>query len=226
MKRLVTVLVLGLAATPALAADPGTDILKTQCANCHDLTGPAAASVTELRSRKGPDLFYAGSKYRSDWMASWLQKPTRIRPAGAFYLDHIKPGVKRDEIDEASLKTHVSLNKSDADAVTSSLMSLTAKKDLLSDKTFVAGPSPMGEMSFDKFYGCMACHEIEPGFGGQSGPEVYTAGRRLTPGFMMSFITNPQAWNPRTLMPNKHVPALNVPKLVNFMLELAKEDWK
>lgn len=226
MKHLVTVLVLGLAATPALAADPGMSILKDQCSSCHDLNGPAATTVSDLRSRKGPDLFYAGNKYNADWLGQWLQSPSRIRPAGNFFLDHIKPGAKHDEIDTSTLKPHMALKAEDAVAVTKTLMSLKPHSDLLDDKPYVAGPSPMGEMSFDKFYGCMACHEIEPDFGGQSGPEVYTAGRRLTPAFMMSFINNPQAWNPKTLMPNKHVPAANVPKLVNFMLDLAKEDWK
>lgn len=226
MKNLVTVLVLGLAATPTLAADPEMTIIQDQCVSCHNLDGPAAQTVSELRSRKGPDLFYAGNKYRADWMVAWLQKPERIRPAGMFYLDHIKPGTKWDQIDKASLKPHVTLNKNEAQTVTKTLMKLKAKSSLLMTEEYISGPSPMGEMSFDKFYGCMACHEIEPGYGGQSGPEVYTAGRRLTPEFMMSFITDPQAWNPKGLMPNKHVPAANIPKLVNFMLDLAKEDWK
>ena len=104
-------------------------------------------------------------------------------------------------------------------------MRLKANGKLLGTTKFKSGPSPLGEISFDKFYGCVACHQVEPGFGGLSGPEVYTAGRRLTPEFMVSFIRNPQAWNPKGLMPNKHVPELNIPKLVNFMLELAKEDW-
>ncbi len=224
MKRLL--IVLALAAAPTAAAEPVKDLLRERCAGCHDLSGPAAASVAELRARKGPDLFYAGNKYRADWMVGWLQKPERIRPAGVFYRDHIKPGVKRDEIDVATLKSHPALNATDAAAATKALMGLKANSKLLSAETFVAGPSPMGEMSFEKFYGCMGCHQIEPGFGGQSGPQVYTAGRRLTPAFMVSFIRDPQAWNPKSLMPNKHVPEANIPKLVNFLLELAKEDWK
>ncbi len=224
MKRLA--FVLALAATPTLAADLGKDLLKARCAACHELSGPAAATVSELRARKGPDLFYAGNKYRADWMVGWLQKPKRIRPAGMFYLDHIKPGTKQDEIDATSLKPHVALTAIDAAAATEALMAFKVNSKLLADKAFVPGPSPMGEMSFDKFYGCMACHQIEPGFGGRSGPQVYTAGRRLTTAFMVSFIRDPQAWNPKSLMPNKHVPEANIPKLVNFMIELAKEDWK
>jgi len=221
MRSLVTVLALGLAATPALALD-----LQKKCATCHALTGPAAATLSELKARTGPDLFYAGNKYRAEWLSSWLQKPTRIRPAGTYYEDHIKPGAKHDEIDASTLTPHVVLNQDDATAATKALMALKANAALIDDQPFKAGSSPMGEMSFDKFYGCMACHEIEPGYGGQSGPEVYTAGRRMTPQFMVSYITNPQAWNPKGLMPNKHVPEANIPKLVNYMLALAKEDWQ
>ncbi|MDX8405008.1 MAG: hypothetical protein R8K50_02525 [Mariprofundus sp.] len=43
-------------------------------------------------------------------------------------------------------------------------------------------------MLFDKVYGCIACHRTEPGYGGISGPEIYTAGKRLKPGFMLSYI--------------------------------------
>ncbi|MHA1598184.1 MAG: cytochrome C [Alphaproteobacteria bacterium] len=219
-------LLLGFAATPALADKYGASLLQKRCAACHDLGGPAARSLTEMTARKGPDMFYAGSKYRADWLVGWLQNPVRIRPAGMFYLNHIKPGAKRDQIDKTTLKPHLALNAADAKTASKALMALGANADLLAPAPFVAGPAPMGEMSFDKFYGCLGCHEIEPGYGGKSGPEVYTAGRRLTPRFMVSFIADPQAWNPKGLMPNKHVPAANIPKLVNFMLDLAKEDWK
>jgi mono/diheme cytochrome c family protein len=226
VKKFLVALALGMAAMPALAVEPGQALLQDRCAACHDLSGPAAKSLTELKARKGPDMFYAGNKYRAGWLAGWLQKPARIRPAGVFYLDHIKPGAKQDQVDTATLTPHLTLNADDAATAAKALMALKANGNLLATKPFAPGPSPMGEMSFDKFYGCMACHEIEPGFGGQSGPEVYTAGRRLTPEFMLSFIRDPQAWNPKGLMPNKHVPEANIPKLVNFMLELAKEDWK
>ncbi len=217
---------LALAATPALAKSSGTILLQERCATCHDLKGPAAVTLSALRMRKGPDLFYAGNKYRAGWLVRWLEKPTRIRPAGMFYLDHIKPGPKRDVIDTTTLTPHLALNAGDAVSAAEALMGLKANGKLLGTKPFIPGPSPMGDMTFDKFYGCTACPEIEPEFGGLSGPEVYTAGRRLTPEFMLSFIRDPQAWNPKGLMPNKHVPEANIPKLVNFLIELAKKDWK
>jgi len=78
-------------------------------------------------------------------------------------------------------------------------------------------------MAFDKFLGCMACHEIEPGFGGASGPELYTAGLRLQPEFIASYIRSPQAWDPKIWMPNKRVSDSNIQKLVHYLAELAKE---
>jgi len=53
--------------------------------------------------RKGSDLFYAGNKYRPAWVEAWLQNPKRIRPAGMFYMDHVKSGPKRDLVDKATL---------------------------------------------------------------------------------------------------------------------------
>ncbi|MDX8405009.1 MAG: hypothetical protein R8K50_02530 [Mariprofundus sp.] len=67
--------------TAGIAGD-GKVILQQQCASCHNLTGPAPVTLTVLWQRKGPVLFYAGNKYRSEWIESWLQKPKQIRPSG------------------------------------------------------------------------------------------------------------------------------------------------
>src|SRR5665647_1027581 len=87
----------------ASAADEMT-ILQKDCVTCHNLKGPAPQTLQALWDRKGPDLFYAGNKYRREWLVEWLQKPKRIRPAGEFYEKHIKPGVKRDEVDATTLE--------------------------------------------------------------------------------------------------------------------------
>ena len=155
---------------PALAVADGAAILQQRCIACHNLEGPAPASLAELWQRKGPDLFYAGNKYNQSWLEAWLQNPKRIRPAGMFYMDHIKPGPKRDLVDTSTLKEHVKLNAADAKAVAAALAGLKANSGLVKAEKHDAGmlPGPLGEMMFDKIYGCMACHQIEPGFGGIS----------------------------------------------------------
>jgi mono/diheme cytochrome c family protein len=227
MKRSIfTFLVLiGFAGTGARAAEEGSAILTQRCASCHNLTGPAPHTLKELWARKAPDLFYAGNKYRTEWLRAWLQKPTRIRPAGEFYLDHIRSGEKSDEIDPATLQPHLALSEEDADAATQALMRLKPHDDLIAAEKIEPGSisKSMGEMAFDKFLGCMACHEIESAYGGLSGPELYTAGLRLQPEFIASYIRSPQAWDPKIWMPNKKVSDANIQKMVHYLAELAKE---
>ena len=208
------------------AASDGMAILQKDCASCHNITGPEPQTLQALWDRKGPDLFYAGNKYREQWLVTWLQKPQRIRPAGEFYGKHIKPGAKSDEVDAATLENHVTLSKDDAVAAASALMKLKPHDDLIAKEKIEPGTvsKQMGEMAFDKFLGCMACHFIEPDYGGFSGPEIYTAGQRLQPEFIASYIRNPQAWDPKIWMPNKHLSEMNIQKMVHYLELLAKEN--
>ena len=223
-----TTLVFGLALTSAALAADGKAILEGDCAGCHNLTGPAPTTLEAAHKRKGPDLFYAGNKYKAEWLESWLQKPTRIRPAGMYYGNHVARGAKTDVIKGESLVEHPILNVADAKAVAATLMTLKANSGLIKPGEYQPGSiaMTMGEMLFDKFRGCLACHEIEPGYGGLSGPEVYTATRRLQEDYMISYMRNPQAWEPRSFMPNKHLSDSDLQKLVHYMRGLAKEDMK
>jgi len=219
-------LALLLGAVGAACAADARALLEGQCAGCHNLTGPAPSTLEQLWARKAPDLFYAGNKYREAWLKSWLQAPTHIRPAGEFYEDHIRRGAKGDEIDTAGLPEHSKLSAADAGAVASELMRLRPLDRLTTAEKIEPGTvsRSMGEMAFDKFLGCMACHEIEPGYGGSSGPELYTAGRRLQPEFIASYIRSPQAWDPKIWMPNKHVSDPNIVKLVRYLEVLSEQD--
>ena len=221
MHRIVFAALLGFSG--AALAEGG--MLQGDCSTCHNITGPAAQTLKEAFAKKGPALFYAGNKYRQEWLVSWLQKPERIRPAGMYYGDHLKAGVKSDEIDTATLKDHVALSKADATKVAHELMELKPHDDLIAREKIEPGTidKMMGEMNFDKFWGCMACHLIEPEYGGLSGPELYTAAKRLQPEFIASFIRNPQAWEPKTWMPNKAVSEGGIQKLVHYLEMLSKE---
>lgn len=200
-------------------------MLQKDCASCHNIKGPVVQTLKEAFAKKGPDLSYAGNKYRQEWLESWLQKPQRIRPAGMYYGDHIKRGEKSDEIDPSTLADHVALSKADASAVAVELMKLKMHDDLIAKEKIEPGSiiKQLGEMNFDKFWGCMACHLIEPEYGGLSGPELYTAAQRLQPEFIASFIRNPQAWEPKTWMPNKQVSEGSIQKFVQYLDLLSKE---
>lgn len=189
------------------------------CAGCHQMQGPADDSLEARRGRKAPPLFYAGNKFREDWLVEWLKQPTRLRPAGDYPPAHVKPGGKADEIDAASLTEHPALAPEKAKAVAAHLMTLTPNDALVEAEDYTPGgiSKRMGEMDFVKFKGCAACHKDTPKYGGVSGPELHTAWQRLQPEFITSFIRDPAAWEPRTLMPNKHLQTGAIHKLANYL---------
>ncbi|MBI4827927.1 MAG: c-type cytochrome [Nitrospinae bacterium] len=73
-------------AGPASAADGKAVVSANKCASCHKMAGPAAKTIAEVRQRKAPDLFYAGSKFKKEWLEKFLQSPTKLRPAGTVYI--------------------------------------------------------------------------------------------------------------------------------------------
>ncbi|HFD11516.1 MAG TPA: cytochrome C [Crenotrichaceae bacterium] len=214
--------------TPVHAENTGKSILDQQCVSCHTLSLTTPQTVEQLWESKGPDLSSAGVKYKSEWMTNWLQKPVRIRPAGNFYANHIKTGEKSDVIDKATLVDHPKLSSNDAKLVVDELMTLKHNQQLVKQGDYQPGTISMtlGEMMFDKFKGCLACHQIEPGYGGLSGPEVYTAANRLQEDYLISFLRNPQAWEPKNIMPNKNLKEIDLQKLVHYLRALSKEDFK
>lgn len=197
-----------------------------ECSGCHELAGPGVKTMAGVRARKGPDLFYAGNKYRQEWLVEWLQAPYRIRPAGMYYGRHIRSSEDGDVVDEASLKSHMKLGKEQAENVAAYLMTLKGKSDLIESGAYKPGTISisMGELMFDKFRGCLACHLIEPGYGGLSGPEVFTVANRLQDDYLVSFLRNPTAWDVRTFMPDKHLKESDVQKFIHYFHALAKEE--
>ncbi|MEX2374680.1 MAG: cytochrome C [Dehalococcoidia bacterium] len=189
------------------------------CAACHQMQGPSATTIEARQNRKAPALYYAGNKFREDWLIEWLQAPTRLRPAGDYPPAHVKPGGKADELDAASLTEHPAIPAKKAKVVAAHLMTLTPNDALIAAENYTPGgvSKRMGEMDFVKFKGCAACHRDTPTYGGVSGPELYTAWQRLQPAFITSYIRDPAAWEPRSLMPNKHLQDGAIHKLANYL---------
>jgi len=195
---------------------------KKACASCHDLTGKPGPATAGLW-RKGPALYFAGNKYNESWLKEWLQNPKQVRPSGMFYLDHVESGKRRDMIRKTSFPEHVRLTTLEAESVVSVLSGKRTKTALIRaeklDPSITAGSA--GELLFDKGNGCMACHRIAPDYGGLSGPELHTAGKRLKPEYMLSFIRNPNAWNRKTYMPRRDLSEEELQKLVNYIDSLS-----
>lgn len=216
-QQFIFLLLLSINSSNVLASDILSQIDK-DCGACHALTAPESDLLSERMTRKGPPLYYAGSKYNSHWLKAWLQKPIRIRPGGEFFGNYTVVTDEGDVIDEALLISHPVLNLPTATAFSQQLMTLTDGRGLSTSYEYRAKKisAKMGAMNFGKFKGCRACHQDEDGYGGVSGPELHSVFARLQPGFIASYIQDPQAWEPYSLMPNKKLKEKDIQKLMDY----------
>ena len=146
-----------------------------------------------------------------------------------YYGNHIKTGPDgQDKVDPSTLTEHPKLDEADAKAVAAALMTHKAHSDLIKPVEFKPGPMSltMGDMMFDKFKGCIACHRTDPDYGGLSGPEVYTAAKRLQDDYMISYMRNPQAWDPRVFMPARPLSEQDLQKFVRYFHALNEAESK
>lgn len=217
----------GLVQAPAALAAGGEDLVRTECAACHALEQPdyEALGIQERIDRKGPPLYYAGNKFQQAWLESWLQNPTRLRPAGIFPPASVVAGEEFDVVDPAKLPEHPVLAASQASEAAAWLMSLQHHDDLITANTYEPGTIArrMGQLNFTKFNGCDACHSDEPGYGGLSGPELHTAWQRLQPKFIASYIADSVAWDPNTMMPKSGLNDDAVSRLTNYLKLIGEE---
>ena len=176
---------------PSYAAG-GDAIFKKSCTGCHYTDGPAKEkTIADQLAKKGPELWYAGSKFQKDWLVGWLQKPAPIRP------------LKYNSLTDFNPVNHPKLSAADAAAVTDYLMSLKSP-DV---KTGVIKPmeSAQGKNIFVKKAPCGGCHEYSvksERYGGRSGPSLVGANKRLNPDWIYAYLTNTKAFKPVRDMPD------------------------
>jgi mono/diheme cytochrome c family protein len=184
-----------LAAGASAKADPaaGAKVFEAQkCVECHYTDGPAKEkAIADQLAKKGPELWYAGSKFQQAWLESWLQNPEPIRIMAYNSITEKNPG------------DHPKLSGGDATSVTEFLMSL-ASKDV---EAGVIKPKKnlKGKLVFTKKMPCTGCHQY-PGrkdqiLGGLSGPTLVGAGNRLNPDWIYAYLKTPNIFKPVKAMP-------------------------
>src|SRR3989344_1037423 len=186
----VTALFIALSWGVSLADGKGIFASKN-CGSCHQIEGPATEKTFEDQlKKKGPELWYSGSKFKKEWLVEWLGKTTTTRP------------LKYNSITEKNAEKHVALSKKEAEEVAEYLMKLTVKE--VSAGTIIAVSNPQGKNLFIKRYGCVGCHSIKAGaqkVGGVSGPDLSEAGKRLKGDWVYAYLKEPTAFKPVKRMP-------------------------
>ncbi|MCK4738858.1 MAG: c-type cytochrome [Deltaproteobacteria bacterium] len=185
-------LLFGLSDALAKSSPAGKSIFKTKgCSSCHRRKGPSVdKEFSDLQKKKGPDLWFAGSKFKAGFLATWLANPVPIRPMKFYSLR------------EESVRDHPKLEKEDAVSVAKFLMTLKSKKVKLG--VVKAKKSASGRIIFEKKQGCYGCHKFKKGrnvIGGLSGPTLIGVGSRLNPDWIYAFLKNPKDFHPVGAMP-------------------------
>lgn len=163
-----------------------------KCGGCHYTKGPAREkTIADQLKKKGPELWYAGSKFQKEWLGKWLQDPKPIRPMAYNSLTKKNPG------------DHPKLSAGDATSVTEFLMSLTSK-DVEAGVVKPKKKNIKGKKIFTKDMPCSGCHQYisrKKVKGGLSGPSLVGASKRLNPDWIYAYLKNPKVFKPVKMMP-------------------------
>ncbi len=177
--------------SPVLAGGGEAFFNKKGCLECHRVTGgPDETTIEAVLEKKGPELWYAGSKFRPGFIARWLTDPKPIRPMAYYSLTEKNKG------------DHVRLVPAEALEIAAYLMTL--KSATVKPSGIRPHMNIKGKKVFGKEFSCYACHKIKNRkkvLGGLSGPSLVGTRARLNPDWIYAYLTNPRAFRPVMDMP-------------------------
>ncbi len=186
-------LLLGAASSNPAGAAAGKDVFEAKgCGGCHYTEGPAREkTIDDQLAKKGPELWYAGSKFQKDWLGKWLADPKPIRP------------MKFNNLMQENTGGHPKLAGGDVAAVTDFLMGLTSTE--VAAGKVKPKKNPKGRQIFTKKMPCSGCHQYlgrkKKLSGGRSGPSLVEAGLRLNPDWILAYLQKPKVFKPVKMMP-------------------------
>ena len=185
--------VLAAASAGSANAATGKEVFAAKgCDGCHYTDGPAKEkTIDDQLAKKGPELWYAGSKFQKAWLGKWLADPKPIRP------------MKYNSMTEENAGDHPKLSGGDAAAVADFLMGLTS--DGVAAGKVKAKKNAKGRQVFTKKMPCSGCHQYAGRknkiSGGRSGPSLVEAGVRLNPDWILAYMMTPEVFKPVKMMP-------------------------
>jgi len=193
-------------------------IEKIKCSACHRLT------KTEI-SKTGPDLFYSGNKFQSNWLIQYLQNPVTLRKAGTSS----NPGFLKGEFKIS----HPVLSKKDAIQITQELMTMVLPEmpgEISNLKALSKGQKAKTKYEFERTFSCISCHQSlnlagKPR-GGISGPSLIDAGNRLQASWVANWLKNPKMFSEKSRMPIYKMDDETRLRFTQFIMALKKENLR
>lgn len=167
------------------------------CPTCHRIGDLEAMAV-------GPDLSGEGDRVQRGWLARFLTEPHPIRPVGYHPLSRSRmPDYRLSGDEAADLARYLMTRRAlvEGGRETAPAIDGTAQgRELI------------------RQYACRACHR-HGGTGGQAGPDLSTTRHRLAPGWVVRFLQDPQAIDPRSPMPNLGVTPADARAITRYLFD-------
>ena len=180
--------------TGAATLSRGREIMeKSGCYACHTVKGYQA-----YRS-EAPPIETMALKTGAEALRRWLKDPKTVDPNATMPRFHLSG----QEIDELS---HY-------------VFSLAPTRELAA-RIEAAAQQPVGDVAKGKALfaesRCVSCHTVE-GKGNGSAPELSKVASRASAGWLLAFISDPHAFNPRTRMPRFNFSDTDSRNIVAYM---------
>jgi mono/diheme cytochrome c family protein len=168
--------------------------IKLGCHGCHLVDG------YQKERKVGPSLRRIASKVDPSWLVRWVKKPKNYLPKTRMPNFNLS--------DEHTL------------AISAYLWNVSEKDYQVAEK-FQGGDPTKGKKLF-KTVGCQACHKVN-GNGELFGPNLTRIGQKVNPDWLVSWIKNPDEFNPDSIMPNLRLTLEQASDIAAYLLQFEQK---
>ena len=168
--------------------------IKLGCHGCHLVDG------YQKERKVGPSLLRIASKVDPSWLVRWVKKPKNYLP------DTRMPFFNLDDPDTLAISAY--------------LWNVSEKGYQVAEK-FQGGDAAKGKKLFESV-GCQACHKVN-GNGERFGPDLTRIGQKVNPDWLVSWIKNPDEFNPSSIMPNLRLSLEQASDIAAYLLQFEQK---
>ncbi|MBI5665369.1 MAG: c-type cytochrome [Nitrospirae bacterium] len=179
------------------------------CTGCHRL------SEVKKPARIGPALTFIGDKVNRTWLVSWFKDPGAYRPGTKmprFTISDEESGYMADYL--LSLKSPHPPSAKGGSTPIKPLM--TEVESLPLEKGDAGGFAVEGRKLFGEL-GCPGCHRIN-GNGNEFAPDLSDIGNKVNPGWLIEFLKNPRAYDPKSIMPDLMIAEEDIKRIADYLV--------
>ena len=167
--------------------------IKLGCHGCHLVDG------YQKERKVGPSLRRIASKVDPSWLVRWVKKPKNYLPDTRMPFFNLS--------DKHTL------------AISAYLWNVSEKGYQVAEK-YQGGDPTKGKKLFETV-GCQACHKVN-GNGELFGPNLTRIGQKVNPDWLVSWIKNPDEFNPKSIMPNLRLSLEQASDIAAYLLQFDK----